>query len=235
MNFMRRIKITLLFLIALVQGYSQYNSTGGAIGINLGYSYLDTKSINEILPSHFQLDNNYLTIGGDGYGMIKRYVFGGSGYALFGPGASTDSSIVSFNGGAGFLNFGYAAFNKPRFKFIPILGIGGAGMSLHVSQYKDITLQDIQNQPLNETELTWSNFVFEIGFNLEYIIKKTDNDLSKGLRIGLKAGYTFSPASNKWKYVGGSVTGLPKFMMNGFYARLVIGGAFFSNKKIKKK
>lgn len=232
---MSRICIILFLLFGINYSYSQYDSYGGGVGVNMGYSYLDNKVINEVLPAQFQLTNNFITIGGDGYGMFKKFILGGSGYALLGPGAHTDSSQVTFNGGAGFLNFGYAALNRPRFKFIPMLGIGGIGMNLRISEQKDITLQDIQNQPWNETNLGWANFVFEIGFNLEYIILKDDKENSKGLRLGLKAGYTFSPASNNWRYAGGTVTGLPKYMVNGFFARLVIGGAFFVNKKIDKK
>lgn len=232
---MKKISVLFVLILSLSKGYSQYNSFGGAGGFNFGYSFLNTNSINEILPAHFKLNNNFISLGGDGYGMYKRYVFGGSGFGLFGPGAHTDSSLVSFNGAGGFFNFGYAVYNTPRFKLIPMLGIGGMGMRLKLSQSKDLTLQDIQNTPLNETELSWKNFVFELGLNVEYIIRKTEADDSKGLRIGLKIGYTVSPASDNWKYAGGSVSGVPKYMVNGFFARLVVGGAFFKNLKIEKK
>ena len=232
---MKRIDLLLLLLISFNYSFSQYNTYGGAGGVNFGYAMLDTKPLNEILPSDLQLNNHFITLGGDGYGVYKRYVIGGSGYAIYGPGANNDSTIVSFNGGAGFVNFGYVAYNLPRFKFIPMLGVGGVGMSLRMSRFKDITLQDLQNESFNETELNWGNFIFEIGFNIEYFLNKDPEETTKGLRLGLKAGYTFSPASNKWKYAGGSVTGLPKFMMNGFFVRLTIGGGFFANEKIEKK
>lgn len=232
---MRKISLIFLSIVASIQLYAQYNSYGGAVGFSFGYINMSNKTINEILPSHFQLDDHFISLGGEGYGMIKKFVLGGTGNAILGPGGNTDTSIVTFNGGSGLLNFGYAAYNSPRLKFIPLLGIGGVGMSLKVSQRKEVTLTDLQNNPLNETELNWRNFMFEIGFSLEYIFTKTDDDKSKGLRVALRAGYTFSPASNRWKYTGGNVTGMPKYMMNGVFARISIGGAFFANKKIEKK
>jgi hypothetical protein len=113
----------------------------------------------------------------------------------------------------------------PREQPIALMPFVGAGLGLNAmhirSETKSISGILSANEP--NARMWQATLVLNAGLGADYTI--TSPDRSKGIIIGLRAGYLFDPIKNKsWWSDGIRVTDLSALSRNGAYARVVIGG-----------
>lgn len=204
----------------------------GSGSFNIGYVNLGNSDFQQFLPGDFnQISENYLLLGGEGYGLKGNFLFGISGQAIIGQDESHGEIRTEVSGGMGFLNFGYAVVSQDKIKLFPMLGIGVGGMELSISEVSEFTLSEIIEDPGREITLNVGNFMLDFSLGLDYIPSMQISENGKeggGFKTGIRIGYILGFNNDKWEYGGGEVRGAPDFGMNAFYVKLIIGGHGFS-------
>jgi hypothetical protein len=204
----------------------------GAAGrgfFQVGYQRLDPDGLNSALQDAGlpALDQDYLTLGGVGYGSYGRFLIGGEGHALLGQDATTPDGArqLSQGGGFGLFRIGYLAFSRDNLDVYPLFGVGGGGMSLTIAERSAPTFDEVLSDPERAARLSTGMFLLDLGVGADYRLPLGDDDDDGGLLIGLHAGYTFAPWTTSWTLDDiNSVAGGPPFQIEGLYVRLSLGG-----------
>lgn len=204
----------------------------GSGSFNIGYANLSNSDFQKFLPEGFgQLSESYLLLGGEGYALKGNFLMGGSGQAIIGKDESNNNLKTEVSGGMGFLNLGYAIINNEKLKIFPMLGIGGGGMELRISEDTDLSLTNIIEEPGREITLEVANFILDFSVGLDYIptlyMAKNGKE-GGGFKTGIRVGYLLGFNNDNWEYGGGDIKGAPDFSLNSFYVKLVIGGYGFT-------
>jgi len=227
--------ICLLFASPMLLAQSKtLLQSGGGGGFTIGYGFMDVSKLHDFVPAGVnKFTNSQFLIGGTGHGYIGRLVMGGSGFGIQGDEISTDSFKYKLGGGIGTFDIGYLLLDKEKVKIYPMIGIGGGGFGLRIAQNKNVSLNEVVNNPSREINISKGGFVFDVSVNLNFIPSLTYNEQDNsygGFMIGLKAGYLFSMPSSNWEFSGGDVTGGPRFGLNMPYIKLILGGFGFQKK-----
>jgi len=204
----------------------------GGGGFTIGYGNMDVSPLNQFIPAGVgSFDNHQLLLGGMGHGFLGNFVIGGSGSAIIGQKIKTGPYNYSLGGGVGTFDFGYLVVNKPKLRVFPLLGVGGGGYGLQITQNNSVSAADIRTSPSREINISQGGFVLDFSLNLNVIpvLVYDERDRSYGgFMTGLKVGYLYGFPSSNWRYSGGDVTGGPDFGLNMFYVKLIIGGFGYS-------
>ncbi len=200
----------------------------GGLALSIGYGYMDVSKLQVFVPKNVsKFSSNHLVMGATGLAIRKNFVFGLSGYAITGDLIKTDSLNVSLSGGVGTFDLGYIFLNNKIVKIYPMIGIGGSGFGLQIEKNKDVSVSNVSENPGQEIKITKGGFVADFSLNLnltpnfDYEEKKNSHGC---IMTGLKLGYVYSLPTSDWKFSGGDITGGPKFGLNMFYVKLIIGG-----------
>ena len=218
-----------IFCFSLMGLSAQAQYTGGGGGaVSLGIQTLSTSEFTAFDPNAPELNQMATSIGGYGYFQVNNWLFG-----FKGAGNSSAKQIVGdyeYSAGSGYflLDFGYKVVNKQKLFVYPFVGVGWGGASYSIDSKFTINLDDPNNQRpvIYSGKYNWSNVVFDAGVRVEQLfgIKTRGAETGGGL-IGLEAGYMFSPTNTNWRTnANATINGAPEYNMNGFYARLLIGG-----------
>ncbi|MEO6601730.1 MAG: hypothetical protein ABIQ16_17770, partial [Polyangiaceae bacterium] len=112
----------------------------GGISLLVGVTVADMGPINDHLKSNRtafpkDLPSVYPMFGAQGYGLVGRFVIGGSGAAIFSRTVdeAADRKLAA-SGGWGSFDFGYQVLRVNGFMIAPVLSLGGYGMNLTVAQ-----------------------------------------------------------------------------------------------------
>jgi len=217
-------KILFASSVLLSLGLSaQYSySSGGAF--TFGVQSSATDPLLELSPGAPDLSAVQFSFGGYGVWQVQRFVFGFKGAGLYGPSASANGLEYSAQSGYWSLDLGYKVINRDRFGVYPLVGIGWGGTKYSVASDQDLAI----TTPIafNSVEYQWSGLVIDLGLRAEHLFGFKQNESGKGGGMfGLELGYMFSPGNADWKTLGGgSVTDAPDYGLDGFYARVLIGG-----------
>ena len=203
---------------------------GGAGGINFGGFHVDPSGFNQFLPEGYPgFTGDFLSIGGDGYFMYENIIIGGSGQGLHGDEIRFNQQKANIEGGRGFFQIGYDFLHKDKFKLYPLIGLGGGGMTMTFSTLGNQSKTDIVDGNTNgnylQTDISWRSFMFDLGVGFDFF-PETDGNSSP--RLGIRAGYQFTPTHANFRYAGGPVTGATSYSLNGYYIRIIMGGGGFS-------
>jgi hypothetical protein len=202
-----------------------------------GYMELDLDDLNGALvgAGYPALDNSFWTLGGGGYGMKGRFLLGGEGHGLIGSDETTADGArqLGIGGGYGLFRIGYLAYSIEGLEVLPMIGVGGGGMSLSIIERSAPTFDDILLDPLRSARVSTGMFLLDASLMLSYRVPTgedeedgdDDEESGGGLLVGLQGGYTFAPGEPSWRLDGlNSVAGGPELKIEGFYIRLSIGG-----------
>jgi hypothetical protein len=240
-NKMSRALILALLIGCLVNILSGQDSTSkkkkfgmGCGGVELGYGQMDISKLQIFTPEGTDaLSRRQLIIGGTGHAIIDKLVIGGTGFTVIGDEIKTDSNRTSLSGGMGTFDFGYLIYNSSNLKIYPMVGLGGGGYGLLSTTTKNINANQISRNSGREISISHGSFIIDFSLNFNLMpapqFNKEENSYG-GFMTGLKLGYTYSLPNNDWRYSGGYISGGPKFGVNLFYLKLIIGG-FGSNTK----
>lgn len=201
---------------------------GNIVNLIGGYGYAAVNDIHQFFPDGtVTLNENHFTFGGNILYVKKNYIYGFTGYAIYGDTYVGDSNEITTQANYFTLDFGYLLTQKPsaKFKCYPLLSIGGGGTTIINRSTKDVTVADIQNNPFTETNLIQGNIVGDASLNLAYVLSKaSDDEFSKGgFSIGMQLGYTYGLGIGEWKYTGAKVTDAKAYNLSMPYAKLTVG------------
>lgn len=166
------------------QAQSQGEGFGGPM---VGGIYYDMDDLNSRLSDlgFGQLDNTLFIIGGRAYGLIgDRVLMGGSGFGILGQTVQTDSVTARFSGGMGFFDFGYALLKINNYSLVPLIGIGGGGVTLNLEprQLAAPSFDSVLLDPRRTASLSAAGFALKIGivnhFAWDVTQERRDNTVS---------------------------------------------------------
>jgi hypothetical protein len=221
------IVLTMTFSLNAQEDRPAITKMGGG-GFTIGYGNFDVSKLQSFVSENVpEFRNDHLLLGLTGHTFINNFVIGGSGYALVGDAIKTSSQKIQLAGGQGTFDFGYLILNKEKVKAYPLLGVGGGGYGLRISQNQDVSVADIASNPGREINVNRAGFVIDASINIDFIpalIYDAKEDALGGFMTGLRLGYIHGFANSNWSYTGGDVTNGPNFGISMFYAKLVIGG-----------
>lgn len=217
--------------IAVAQEPPGTELQAGHGAFQVGYMQLGLTDLNAALTAsgYPAIDDQFLTIGGTGFGGPGRWLFGGDGQALLGSTKTTTSGAyqVSLNGGYGMFRVGYNVSGRDDIDLYPSLGIGAGAMNLNIRGRSTPTFADVLATPARSSNMTQAGFLMGLGLTGNYRIRiqTRESDRIGGLLLGLTGGYLLSPAHADWQLDGiNDVAGGPAVRMQGWYARISFGG-----------
>lgn len=199
----------------------------------VGYMGLDLGPLNQSLldAGYPTLDDSFLTLGGGGYGGVGRFVIGGEGHGLIGRHETTSDGTrrISAGGGYGLFRVGYRAFSWEGLDIVPLIGVGGGGLSLDILERSVPIFDDVLADPGRSSRLSTGMFLLDASVAASYRVQMPGQRRRErergGLLLGLQVGYTFAPGRTSWKLDGiNDVAGGPDFEIEGASIRLSIGG-----------
>jgi hypothetical protein len=205
---------------------------GGMGGYDAGLINLNLSNVNARLNAsdYPALRETVPTFGGSGYGIIRNIVVGGEGFGFFQPRTRSGGTSVSYGGGQGLLHLGYVVKSTRRLLVFPTLGIGGGGMGIsRQAPPENPSFDQALNRPRQTAGLGYGSMVYRAALHSNYFLKGGPEQ-TKGVFVGVSAGYTFSATSNRWYSDGESVTDGPGMSLSGFFATLTIGGGGLKRK-----
>lgn len=221
------ISISLLALLSLTgSSHAQDKLKGGSGGFMVGYKAYNTSAYQFfVAESGPTLGDGLIQIGGEGYGLINRWVIGGGGYYNRGDKVEDSNLEYQLHGGGGYLNVGYVVYTTDQMLVFPLLGVGADALGINRGIDEDVAFEPGRFLEANYFTITP---ILDLGAGVDWFPYK------KGLKLGIRAGYNISLSrDNDWRHYGGDVTdpGLPSNDLDGFYVRLTVGGGYFMAKE----
>jgi hypothetical protein len=176
-----------------------------------------------------KFSDSFLTLGGGGHGVVNRFIIGGEGMAFM----TEDREAVvsgktyknSLTGGCGFFDIGYSAYSHKGLSIYPILGIGGGGYSLNITDRSSPKFDEILDTPGRSSHLSSASFLLSLSLGADYMLNFEKRPERKGgLIFGLRVGYIFAPVTSNWNIDNIEVFGGPKTGIEGLFLHFMIGG-----------
>ncbi len=219
--------VIFLFFNLSNQAISQDKTSGGEGYFMIGMQKIDVKNLNTLLKQYNYpaLDENYVSLGGGGYGIVNNFVIGGEGHGLIGSTISNANYKLNSSAGYGVFNVGYVIYHNYGLKIFPLIGFGGGGIDLTIYEKSSLDFNDIMHNPKRGSSLSLGGLMFNLGLNGTYKLDFSGKDKGDdGLLIGFSAGYTHFLKLGNWTLFENEISGGPKIGISGFYLRFSIGG-----------
>lgn len=159
--------------------------------------------------------NEFITTGGSGYVIFKRFLIGGESNSLKTITTSNDSSTAYISGGYWQFNLGYLIYSNRMFNSYAIFGLGKGELEIVTVENFSGNFDNLFDNPPKSARFStdWFSFTASLQGDLFFY----------GLNIGLRAGYGYS-LKGGWKVWDKDVSGGPKVGFDGPFIRLIIGG-----------
>lgn len=203
---------------------------GGGGGFAFGMSRFDPGELSTKLEAKgfSALEENSVSFGGGGYGVIGNVLLGGEGHGSQ-QDVFTSASEASISTGYGFFNAGYIVFSEKGLRLFPMIGIGGGGINLRIAERGAApTFDEILDDPGRETNISTGGILFQFALGIDYLLRLGgDEKGGGGLLFGIRAGYIYAPTKASWKMEDMDVLGGPDVRVTGPYVRFMFGGGGF--------
>lgn len=174
------------------------------------------------------VSDNFATFGGGGHAVIRNfYIVGGEGAGLSSGESSRGSYRVGLSGGYGFFNVGVLAYRHRELRIYPMLGLGGGGLDLTITETRGGSFNDILRAPGRSTSVSTGEFLMQGALGVDWLLNFSGDPLrGGGILLGLRFGYVVNPLGNmmSWDSDGAPIVNAPADIFHGPYVRLVIGG-----------
>jgi len=227
------IPITVFLLATNLVGFSQEtksNKVSGGLGyFMVGYTGFNLGGMNTLLKDNGypELTNGSFTFGGGGHFIVNNFIIGGEGHGLSGSKSSNANYDLAIGGGYGFFNLGYIVYNNPTVNIYPLLGFGGGGATIGITDKSKIpeNFNDLLENPARESYITNGGFMMNLSIGADFFIAGAKNEnFSGGWIMGIKAGYIYNTSGDDWYFNNEKIAGSPNAGISGPYVRLTIGG-----------
>jgi len=204
--------------------FSQSSLTGGQGYFIIGQNTFDISNLNSalILKNYPSLSDKFLSIGGGGYGVVKKLLIGGEGIASVGNTLTNNNYKLTSMGACGFFNLGYVIHRKNNLIIYPAIGIGGGIISLKISDTSQTTFDTILNTPQRNVELIKGAFLGKISLGSDWQIKPSP-DAKPSLIIGCRIGYIFPFIKSEWMTEEVKLTNEPEIGFAGPFIHFTVG------------
>jgi|GEM_PF-2221781 len=214
--------------VLLAQEITETKVKGSIVNFIGGYGYAEVNEVQQFFPEGtVALNQNHFTFGAQVLYLNNNYLFGFSGYTIFGDTYVGDSNEVTTQASLFTLDFGYLLTQKPsaKFKCYPLISLGGGGTTIINKRTKDLTVTEIQNSSFTETNLLQGTIIGDASLNMAYVFGKvSDDDLSKGgVSVGVQLGYTYGIGIGDWKFAGAKIIDAESYNLGMLYAKLTFG------------
>jgi len=202
---------------------------GGMGYFQTGYAIFNHGNLNDLLKASGmpELENGSLSFGGGGHSIIHNFIIGGEGHGLVGNTSENARYAVSQSGGYGFLNLGYLILQKPSFTLYPLLGIGGGGSTVTITDKSNLpgSFNDLLANPKQQSNISKGSFMLNFSIGADYFVAGTKSKNSYGgFMLGLRLGYLLEVNKNKWDIDNQELSGGPDAGISGPFVRLTFGG-----------
>ena len=202
--------------------------------VAIGWQGLDLDEINRRLTtkSFPSLSEDVFSLGGGVWGIRNEFVLGVQGNALIGSEESALDGDFStqFLGAFGQLDVGYRVYSSERLDVWPTVGLGAGAVTLEFVEQRSQTFDEVLDDPETSADLTADGFVLDLGVSADLRLTGLENadgpSRTRGLAVGVRAGYTHSPGDWDWKVGDVDVTSGPESGIRGFYVRLMVGAGW---------
>jgi hypothetical protein len=166
-------------------------------------------------------------LGGQGFGLFKRFLIGGSGAGLLSRSVdAANDRKISASGAWGTFDFGYQLLRVNGFLIAPVLSLGGYGMSVTVASKGEVGFDEALQNPTRSLSLTNNGFLTGISLVAKTIIIGKQTQVAgarSGWALGLRIGGLYGFPIRGWRSNGEAVTGDPPFGLRGGYLALSLG------------
>jgi len=222
---MKKIFITAALIVAGLSATAQVAPVNGGAGhFRFGYANYQMKGMNNWLNDRYpQLKNDFIAIGGGGYGIINNLVIGGEGLGARGTTVTKDTLSITPVIGSGMFNLGYLVYHRHNLLVYPMIGIGGLGASFRFSEVDNpgSATNHVKAEPYN---YSCGSLVLGVSVGADKFFMFGEED--GGISVSLKAGYNYALRNGNWKK-DNLETGGPNVNLSGFYLTLGFGGGGF--------
>ncbi|MES1174759.1 MAG: hypothetical protein ABUL62_10580 [Myxococcales bacterium] len=172
------------------------------------------------VPSAFPM------FGGQGYGLVGRFLIGGSGAAIFSRtvDAAADRKI-SVGGGWGSFDFGYQVLRVNGFLIAPVLSLGGYTTNVTVAQKGKVDFNTALTTN-RSTSMSDDGFLAGLSIMANTVILGRGAQVPgarTGWTLGLRVGALYGIPLRGFREDGYDITGEPTLGLRGGYAALSIG------------
>jgi hypothetical protein len=177
-----------------------------------------------VSQGYSRFGENFALIGGGGYGIMGRVMIGGEGYALIDREASRGPAAAKLSAGCGFFDLGYILWRDDRFMAYGMLGLGGGGWSLRITDSAAESFEAVLVDPGRSSTLSTGGFLASLSVGADWYLRIGGDERGEGgMFVGLRAGYTAAPFKSGWEMEDFEITSGPKMGLGGPFVRLVIG------------
>lgn len=224
--------VPIILSLALITTYSQEQKPKERIYGGMGYfmtggQILSIGSLNKRLEAkgYPGFSSTFTSFGGGGHAIISNFIIGGEGHGVIGSDKTNENSTLSLNAGYGVVDFGYLIYSKGGLSVYPLVGFGGAGLSLSLSQRTIPTFDEVLDSLKGHVELSTGSFLLHIAIGVDYLLTfGKEEEARGGILIGLRVGATLTPIAGDWKLDEIKVSSGPSVGVNGVYVKLMFGG-----------
>jgi hypothetical protein len=203
---------------------------GGKGYFAIGWSALDLDPLNDALVAsgYPRFSEDFLSLGGGGYGVIGHFVIGGQGHAYLGEGRDATLGAQNYRSdlvaGMGFLDLGWVLWSGGRGRLTPLVGLGGGGLSVEIEELAAPTFGQVLAQPGHRSDLSTGGFLLDLGADFDVLLGRHFEEHHGGFLLGVRAGWILAPIHGGWQLEGRDIAGGPDIGMTGPYVRILLGG-----------
>lgn len=174
-----------------------------------------------------EVASDMATMGGGGHITLGRWVLGGEGFGLLPREADNAARTwrARVTGGGGVLNVGYLVVRSGGTSLYPLAGIGVGAVALQMVERSNPTFEDVIANPGRESTMTQVVMLLQPALALDHFITvRNVEGVNAGVLLGIRAGYTFTPATSDFYLDQTRLPGGPDQGLQGPFVRVVIGG-----------
>ncbi len=227
------ISLFLLFASSILNAGEKDSREGGGMGYFMaGWQNINLSGLNKTLGSNDlpEFSESQYSFGGGGHGIMGSFILGGEGHGLNTESKSTNLYKVSVSGGYGLFDVGYILFRRGGLILYPMLGIGGAGINVSISEKASYDFNEALKNPKRGIELSNGGFITSFSLGADFLLPLgRDGEGTGGLLIGLRGGFILPLyKGGSWVYNEQEITNGPSADIRGVFIRLAIGGGGLS-------
>lgn len=206
--------------------WSVFVSTGGAL--------LETSAINQRLAAegYAALSRDAIAIGGGAYGSFGPLRLGVE-HVRLDAGAESTPGGLSARLGSVYTTFtvGWDVVPRRRYGIVPTLGVGRGSYRVTVGDRNGgpavpttppPTFDEVLAAPGSSSRIAGGHWILEPMLAADLLVARTA-DASRGITLGVRAGYRIAPNRPDWEYRGAAASGGPVDQAKGPIVRLTFG------------
>jgi hypothetical protein len=225
-----------LSLVALHSSSAQNVGVGagkpfGVLALSTGMATMSVDALNaRMVPSQYaSLSNDAVSYGGSGYFSYGRALLGAELHRIaYGEEGLDNGRTDDLSAIQGALNVGYAVVSTKALSVFPQLGVGLGRVSVTLRErngsppaWVEPSFDEIAASPGAESVLQAKVLLYTVGAGADYLV--TPRGASKGVVLGVRAGFQTSPNRAVWTHGGESVSAGPDVGPGGRVVRVTVG------------